>query len=430
MNKLLIALALFLGLSAPFIDAIAQSNSAVGLDAIAAVVDDDIITHRELGSALASIRTQIQQSGNPLPSQEVLVTRVLERLILGKLQLRAAQRVGVVVDDQTINAAMTDIASQNKLSLSQLREALAKDGIDFASFREDIHRQLLITRLRRRVVDSRIQISDQELDNWLLSARGNQAGREYHLGQIIIGLPEGAAPEQIQNARKQAEGVLQQLRQGADFKPLAVSVSAGRQALEGGDLGWRTAERIPALFVDEVLRLQPGEVSELIRSPGGFHIIKLVEVRDSGERSVTQTLVRHILVTTDDQVSDDAARTQLERLRERIVNGEDFAALARANSKDPGSAARGGDLGWVNPGSLAARFEEEMNQLDPDQLSEPFQTQFGWHLVQVQDRRQEGGLDEGRRAAARESLFKRKSEEEWELWLRRLRDEAYVEVRL
>ena len=415
-----------------FIDAIAQSNTsnAVGLDAIAAVVDDDIITHRELGSSLASIRAQIQQRGNPLPPQDVLVTRVLERLILGKLQQRAAQRVGVVVDDQTINAAMTDIANQNNLSLSQLRQVLAKDGIDFARFREDVQRQLLVTRLRQRVVDSRIQISDQEVNNWLLSARGNQAGREYHLGQIIIGLPEGASPEQIQSAREQAENVLQQLRQGADFKPLAASVSAGRQALEGGDLGWRTVDRIPALFVDDVLKLQPGETSGLIRSPSGFHIIKLIEVRDSGERTVTQTSVSHILITTNDQISDDAARTQLERLRERVVNGEDFAALARAHSKDPGTAHKGGDLGWVSPGSLAARFEEEMNQLDTDQVSEPFQTQFGWHLVQVHGRRQEGGVDESRRAAARESLFKRKSEEEWDLWLRRLRDEAYVDVRL
>ena len=429
MNRLLLILALCLGFAAPDADAQLDSASAQ-LDIIAAVVDDDVITGRELGSALGVLRAQIEQSGNPLPPQDVLVSQVLERLILRKLQLRAAERMGVVVDDQTINAAMADIARQNKLSLSDLRQALERDGISFAEFREGIRQQLLTARLRQRAVDSRIQVSEQEVDNWLVSARATQQGREYRLAQILIGLPEGASPAQIQASREQAEQVLQQLRQGADFRSLATSASDGRQALEGGDLGWRTVDRIPVLFVDEVLKLKAGEVSNLIRSPAGFHIIKLSDVRTSQELRVNQTLVRHILITPNEMVSDAEARTRLVRLRERIVNGEDFAALAKANSNDPGSAARGGDLGWISPGKLVARFEEEMNQLEPGELSQPFQTRFGWHLIQVQDRRQEDGVDEGRRAAAREALFKRKSEEEWELWLRRLRDEAYVEVRL
>jgi peptidyl-prolyl cis-trans isomerase SurA len=267
-----------------------------------------------------------------------------------------------------------------------------------------------------------------------------QENSEYHIAQILIALPEGATPEQIEAGRQQAQEVLEQLRQGADFQRLAVTVSDGRQALEGGDLGWRTAEQLPTIFADVVPQLQPGQFSDSIRSPSGFHIVKLVDAKGAAQQNMTQTrtqtqtqtqtYVRHILINTNEVVSDEEARQRLLRLRERIQNGEDFAELARANSNDTVSAIKGGDLGWISSADLVPEFETQMNELSPGEVSEPFQTRFGWHLVQVLERRQQQGTDEARRAKVRELLFQRRVEEEWDLWLRRLRDEAYVEIRL
>ncbi len=251
------------------------------LDVIVAVVNDDIITRRELDEAIATIEQRLRQKGTPLPPRDELSRQVLERLILTKLQLRAAERDGIVVDDPTLNAAMENLARQNNLSLSQLRESVEKDGMSFANFREEIRREILFTRLRQRVVDSQLQISDQEVDNTLssLPRAMPSANAEYHIAHILIALPEAPTPQQVQAVQEKAQGVLQQLRQGADFKQLAVAVSAGQQALEGGDLGWRTADQMPSLLAEVVPRLQPGQVSELIRSPNGFHIVKLLEVR-------------------------------------------------------------------------------------------------------------------------------------------------------
>jgi len=439
MKKLIIAMALSLTVTAPLVLNAAATQPVFGpdqtargqqLDTIVAIVDDDIITRSELNSNLAAIESQISQSDTPLPPREVLENQVLERLILTHLQLRAAERNGVVVDDQTVNAALDNIARQNNITLSQLRQTIEKDGFSFARFRDDIRAELLATRLRQRVVDSRIQVSEQEVDNWLTRTRSDNTAAEYHIAQILISLPEGASPEQIEASREKALQVLEQLRQGADFARLAMSVSDGRQALEGGDLGWRTASQIPTLFIDVVPRLQPGEVSDLIRSPSGFHIVKLLDVKGAPQQLVTQTQARHILIETNELISDEDAQVRLQRLRERILNGEDFGELARANSNDVTSAVDGGALGWVTPGSLVPDFEAEMNKLEPGEISEPFKTPFGWHIVQVLDRRNHDNATESQRAAAREALFRRKVEEEWDLWLRRLRDEAYVEIRL
>ena len=407
-----------------------SSQNEVALDTIVAVVNDDIITRSELRSAVAMIELQLQQRGTPLPPQEVLERQVLERLIVAHLEVREADENGVVVDDQTINAALEDIAQRNNITLAQLRDAIEYDGFSFAKFRDDIRTELLTARLRQKVVDSRIQVTEQEVDAFLAQNRAGLQGGEYHLAQILIGLPDNATADDIAAAREKVQVVMEQLAAGADFQKMAVSVSDGRQALEGGDLGWRKVDQLPTLFANVVPKLQVGQVSEPIRSPSGFHILKVLEVRGAQQNTVVQTNVKHILITTSDTVSDDEARTRLQRLRERIVNGADFSELARANSDDAPSAANGGDLGWVNPGDLVPQFEEQMNALGPGDISEPIRTPFGWHLVLVVDRREHDASSESLRAAAREALFKRKSDEEWDLWLKRLRDEAYVEIRI
>jgi peptidyl-prolyl cis-trans isomerase SurA len=403
------------------------------LDAIVAIVNDDIITRRELDTAINTVERQIQQHKAPTPARAELEQQVLERLILGKLQLREAERNGIVVDDPTLNATLENLARQNNLTLSQLRETAEKDGLSFADFREEIRRGILFTRLRQRLVDSHIQISDEEVNNALASPASAATGStEYHIAHILIAIPEGATPEQIETAQKKAQGVLEQLHQGADFKQLAVTVSNDRQALEGGDLGWRTAEQLPGLFGDVVPRLKPGQVSDLIRSPSGFHIIKLLEVRGSSPASpvTTQAHIRHILIKTTETVSDTEAQQRLQRLYERIQQGQDFAEIARAHSEDSVSAPQGGDLGWLTPTKVPPEFAAELDKLQPGDVSRPFKTRFGWHIVQLVERRQSQDSEETQRDKIREALFKRRVDEEWDMRLRRLRDEAYVEIRL
>ncbi len=423
------------------------------LDTIVAVVNDDVITRRELEAATAQIQRQLQQKKVPMPPRPVLESQVLERLILSQLELRAAERNSITVDDATLNAAIDNLARRNNMNLTQLRQTVEKDGLSFARFRDDVRRELMAARLRQKVVDSQIQISEQDVAS--LQAQiagqgdpgrsgdpdsGSSGQRQYHIAQILVSVPESASPEQIATVKRQAENVLAQLRKGEDFRQLAASVSAGQQALEGGDLGWRNAEQLPTIFANIVPKLRPGQFSELIRSPSGFHIVKLLEVRGGGSATraenqapagiVNQTRARHILLKTSPDLSDDEARQKLEQLRQRIQSGEDFAALARAHSDDKGSGARGGDLGWVSPGMLVPEFEQELGALQTNQVSAPFKTQFGWHIVQVLDRRQGQASPETEQSRVREALFRRRSDEEWEQWLRRLRDEAYVEIRL
>ena len=470
MNKLLSPLMLCLLLSALPVSGRADLAFGPGpegtgstLDVIVAVVDDDVITRRELDAATARIEAQLRQRKVPIPPRPVLEKQVLDRLILTQLQFRAAERSGITVDDATLNTAIETLAQRNNMSLTQLRQTVEKDGTSFAQFRDDVRRELMGARLRQKLVDSQLQVSEQDVDSLQaqlggrmisdgageVGANGNEGGgsgggREYRVAQILIAVPEGASPQQIEAAKRKADDVLAQLRKGADFRQMAVSVSADQQALQGGEIGWRRADQLPTLFSDVAPRLKPGQISELIRSPSGFHIVKLVEVRGGGGEArpaptpqapakqalVNQTRARHILLKTSPQRSDDEARQQLEQLRQRIRNGEDFAELARADSDDKASGERGGDLGWVSPGMLAPPFEQAMNALKPNEISAPFKTPFGWHIVQVLERRQGQATPEVERARAREALLRQRSEEEWELVLRRLRDEAYVEIRL
>lgn len=401
------------------------------LNHIIAVVDDQAITRLELDKRLRTVLGQLRQNNTPPPPMEILQQQVLERLIVERIQLALAANRGVRVDDENLNEVIGRIAAQNRLTLDQFRSALEKDGVSFASFREDIRNELIMNNLRSREVDARVEVTPQEVDEFL--ARNSQGGAldvEYHLGHILIAVPEGASPEQVQASRAKAQKVLDNLRSGTDFRQMAVSYSDDQQALQGGDLGWRKGGQLPTLFSDSVQRLAPGEVSELIRSSSGFHIIKLLEKRGEQRQYLTQTHARHILIRTNELVSDHDARDKLQRLRERIDNGEDFAELARANSEDTGSASSGGDLGWANPGMFVDPFEKAMSELKPGQMSEPFKTQFGWHIVQVLERRQRDSTDELKRARAHEAIRQRKIEEQTQDWLRRMRDEAYVEIRL
>ena len=416
----------------------APSVAQVKIDSIVAIVNDTVITHSELEDQTRTIRQQLRQQNTPAPDSAVLQKQVLERLITSRLQLQLAASTGIRVDDDTLNRAINRIAEQNKLSLTEFRSLLEKDGFSFDKFREDIRGEITITRLRQRQVDSRITVTDQEVAQFLaVQARQGKSDDEYRVGHILIALPEAASPEKIQAARQKAEKILEKLQAkvgastgGADFKETAIAMSDGQQALEGGDLGWRSAGQVPSLFAAQVPAMKVGDLSGIIRSSGGFHIIKLLDYRGGKRHTSTQTLARHILIRTTELITDDDASIRLEQLAQRIKKGEDFAELARTYSDDKVSAAKGGSLDWVSPGDMVPVFEQAMNELQLTQISAPFRSEFGWHIVQAQERREHDDTEEYTRAQAQEALRSRKIEEESQNWLRRLRDEAYVEYRL
>ena len=401
------------------------------VDKIVAVVNDDVITGTELDTRLHSIKEQLKNQSSPIPPDAVLKKQVLDRMILASLQLQLADQNGIRVDDETLNRTIERIAGDNKLSLTEFRSVLEKEGYDFATFREDIRREILISRVQQRQVTDRIMVTEQEIDNFLATqrAQGN-TGAEYHLAHILIAVPDASSSERIQAAHQRAEDVLKKLRAGADFQETAIAVSDGQQALQGGDLGWRKAGELPTLFVDTVTHMKTGDVSDLIRSPSGFHIIKLLEQRDGQRHIVTQTHARHILIRTDELTSDAAAQARLKDIKQRIQGGADFATLAQQYSNDTASANNGGDLGWVNPGEMVPNFQAQMDKLATGEISEPFKTGFGWHIVQVLDRRRHDDTDAFIRSQAREAIRQRKIEEELQSWLARLRDDAYIENRL
>ncbi|MGH8625249.1 MAG: peptidylprolyl isomerase, partial [Gammaproteobacteria bacterium] len=377
------------------------------------------------------IAEELRQRGSSPPSPSVLKLQVLERLVLKKIQLEVALRAGLQVDDATLDKAVANIAAENGLSLPQFRAILERDGYNFSQFKRDVRDEILITKLRQREIDERVQITDIEIDDFLATQQ-QQGGKEseYHIAHILVALPEGAGEEHVEETRQNAGEVLARLRAGADFQQAALSASDDQQALEGGDLGWRTVANLPSLFADKVDELHKGDISELIQSASGFHIIKLMDLRRDETHMIKQTKARHILIKPNELVSEQEAKTRLSQLRLRLMGGENFAELARSHSDDRASSANGGELGWVNAGDLVPRFEEVMNHLQAGDISQPFETEFGWHIVQVLERRDYDGTEEVRRADAKAAIRKRKIEEEHEIWLRRLRDEAYVEYRI
>ena len=411
----------------------AQGTPGAELDRIVAVVNDDVIAWSELEARLKAVREQLRQSGTAAPPPDTLRRQVLERLILVRVQLQLAREAGIRIDDERLNRTVLRIAERNGLTLRAFRDTLERDGHDFAKFREEVREEIMIADVRRAQVENQITISRRDVDDYLstMAGRGTEADRHaYRIGHILIAVPDGASSEEIDEARARAERVLGEIRGGADFANMAVTWSDGQQALEGGDLGWRQASDLPTMFGDAVVRLATGEVTQPIRSASGFHLVKLLDKRDSERRMIRQTRARHILIGLDELTDDAEARRQLGVLRERIVNGQDFGELARTHSDDAGSASKGGELGWIDPGNVVPVFERVMDSLAPGAVSEPFKSQFGWHVVQVLERRERDGTETSRRTEARRMLRARKIEENTEAWIRRVRDEAYVEYRL
>jgi len=425
--RFLAGIALALACAGP---ALAQRIALV--DRIVAVVNKEVVTLSELSERRDYAERQLRRQGTPLPERAVLERQILERLILEKAQLQLAHESGIRVDELQLDRAIERIAQNNNLSLAAFRQALEKDGVEFGRFREEIRQQILLTRLREREVEERIEVSEGEIDLYLEENQAaGKARAEYNLAHVLVRLPDQASPERIAQARARAEKARAEALAGGDFARIAASYSDAPDALQGGALGWRAEDRLPELYAGALKAMRAGEVSAVLRSPAGFHVLKLAERRgaDAGP-AVTQTRARHILVKTNEVVSEAEARRKLADLRERIVRGgADFAELARVHSED-GTAARGGGLDWVLPGDTVPEFERAMAALQPGEVSEPVKTPFGWHLVQVLERRVAGPTLERQRLQARMALRERKADEAYEEWLRLLRDRSYVEIRL
>jgi peptidyl-prolyl cis-trans isomerase SurA len=414
-----------------FAGAAERPQSVQVIDRIVVVVNDEIITRHELNERARVATAQLRQQGAPSPPPAVLEKQLLERMITDRVQLQFAKETGLRVDDTELDRAISRIATENKLSLQQLQAALEKDGVAFTRFREDIRNEITIARLREREVENRITVTEGEIDNFVRTQQGSAArGDEFNLSHILVAVPEKASPETIQARRERAEQALAQIKGGTDFRQVAATFSDAPDALQGGTLGWRDASRLPALFLEAVQGLQAGEMSGILRSPNGLHLLRLNERRGSTlPISVRQTHARHILIKTNELVSEEEARRRLLILRERLDNNGDFAELARLHSEDA-SGAKGGDLGWLSPRDTVPEFERAMDRLKPGQVSEPVRSQFGWHLIQVLERRNEDVSGERQRLEARHALRARKSDEAYQEWLRQLRDKAYIQYRL
>ncbi len=401
------------------------------LDAIAAVVEEDVILFSELLQRLKMVQEQLEASGGQMPPQNILLSQIMERLIVENLQLQEAERRGVTIDDETLTRAVSDFARDNGMSIEQFAQRLAADGRNYIEFREEIRKEMLMQRLQRGIVNRRVAISDQEINDLLNSPYYKELlSDEFQVGHILLTLADDADDDTVARAQAEADIIVEQLREGADFAQMAIANSAGSRALEGGDLGWRKAPALPSLFAAQVLELEVGEVADPIVSGSGIHIIKLLDQRGAGVQSEEQTLLRHILVMPSEIRTNAEAEGIMDDIYEQLMEGADFAELAIENSEDPGSALSGGDLGWTAGDEFVPEFQRVMAQTATGAISPPFQTQYGWHILEVQDRREQDMSDEARRNMAVQILHGRRFEEELEKWVKELRDEAFVEVRL
>lgn len=406
------------------------------VDAIVAVVNDEVITRLELMQRIAAFEARMQKQGLGLPAKADLQKQVLERMLLERAQLQMAKEMGIQIEDVMLDRAIKGIAEQNKLSLQDFRNQLEREGMSFARFREDIREEIIMQRLREREVDNKVQVTDADVDHYLAAERGATQGQEeFNLAQILVHIPENASAQQVAAARARAEEVLQKLKSGAAFDKLAASYSDAKEALTGGEIGWRTADRLPQLFIDAIANLQPGESSGLLKSANGFHIVKFIAKRQASvvktaDVAVQQTHARHILIKVNQLVSFADARRKLLELKERLNNkAAKFEDLAKSFSND-GSASKGGDLGWLYPGDTVPEFERAMDALKPGQVSDPIESPFGMHLIEVIERKTDAVSPERQRLAARLAVRERKVEAAFEEWLNQLRDRAYVEYRL
>jgi len=408
-----------------------DAGRVVLLDRIAVVINDEVVTRRDLDERVRIVQLQLRQQGTPLPPRDELEKQVLERIIYARVQLQYAKETGLRVDDAQLEKAIARIAEENKLSVMQLRAAVEKDGVSFDRFREDIRDEITLSRLREREIDNKITVTESEVDA-ALSALQSQDGKneEYDLSHILIRVPEQASPEQLRNRRARAEQALAQIKAGTDFRQVAASFSDAPDAVQGGAMGWRELARLPAIFIDAVKTLKPGDVSGVLRSPAGFHIVRVNDRRGNNSPVlVSQTHARHILIKTSEVVSESEAKDRLLKLKERIDNGADFAELARLQSEDA-SASRGGDLGWLSPGDTVPEFEKAMDALKPGHVSDPVRSPFGWHLIEVLERRTQDMSQQQHRMQVRLALRQQKADEAYQEWVRQLRDKAFVDYRL
>jgi len=402
------------------------------LDRIVAVVNDDAIMASELADRVAQARSQLAKRNIDLPPDSVLRQQVLDRMVLEQIQLQMAKKANLTVDDTELNRAVRSVARNNGMSLDQFAEALKKDGLTLADVRDQVRRQMLIRQLQERRVASQVKISDQEVDRYL-AQQGADANVRYHLGHILVALPQSPSPDQVRQAQQQAESLYQRLQDGADFAELAAAQSDGANALQGGDLGWRSGAELPTVFADVVPTLAVGDVSQPLRSPSGFHLVKLLERKGGQDQKPTlvqEQKIRHILIQTNPNRDADQARRLAEQARARIMGGEDFASVAQQVSDDRGSALNGGELGWVRPGQMVPAFEDAASRLAVGEVSQPVRSRFGYHIIQVENRRQRDVSDEARRDKVRQTLFQRKVNDELEAWQQQIRAEAYVDERL
>ncbi len=408
-----------------------QAEEVVKLDRIVAIVDQTVVTEQELESRITTVTAQFKKQGTELPPEDILRKQILERLITDTLQIQYAAQTGLKVDDNQLDKTIERIAEQNQMTLTEFSEALAKDGVSMRKFRSDIRNEITIARLREREVDGRVNVSESEIDNFLTSqAANNENQDEFEISHILIRTPEEGATEDVQKAKAKVDSAVNELNTGKSFAKVSASFSDAPNALEGGNLGWKSGAQMPALFLDALKTMQIGDISPPLRSPNGFHVLKLTNKRGGNSPLVIQqTHSRHILIKLSEIMSEKEGKLKMDNIKERLDNGEKFEALARQYSEDS-TASSGGDLGWVNPGDTVPQFEKAMNELKDNQISQPIRTQFGWHIIQVIERRSQDMSKEAARLKARQEIRVKKADEAYQDWIRELRDRAYVELRL
>jgi peptidyl-prolyl cis-trans isomerase SurA len=401
------------------------------LDRIAAIVNDGLVLKSELDVQMSTVQKRLQDQRVELPSQSVLQQQVLDRLVLQEIQLQRAKHVGMTVTDEQLNGALQEIAARNKIPFDQLPTALAAQGVDYKLYRESMRKELTLSTLRQRDVIAHINVSPHELEQYLARQQNAASNDEFNVSHILMSLPAAATPQQLEEISHKAQDVAARAGKGEDFGQLAIANSNSQTALDGGQLGWRKGGQLPQFILDLVVKMKPGEVSQPVRTPSGYHIVKLNE-RRSGEAPViiSQIHVRHILMKPNELDDDETVRQKLAKLRDRIEKGESFSGIASTASEDPGSAPDGGDLGWSGPGTFVPEFDKAIADLKDNEISEPFKTRYGWHIVQMLGTRTYDSTDDVRRQKAFAAIRESKADEETELWLRRLRDEAFVETKM
>jgi peptidyl-prolyl cis-trans isomerase SurA len=435
MHKALIFISMLI-LEAGFLGPVLAQTRDLGvhgemLDRIAAVVNDGLVLKSDLDEQMEAVTKRLQEQKVALPSESVLKQQVLDRLILQEIEMQRAKRIGLSISDEQLNGALQEIAARNKIPFDQLPTALQAQGIDYKQYRESMRKELTLSTLRERDVISHIIVTPRELEQFLARQDNTAANDQFNVSHILLSLPAAATPQQIDEITRKAHDIAERAAKGEDFGQLAIANSNSQTALDGGSLGWRKGTQLPQFILDLVTKMKPGEVSDAVRTPSGFHIVKLNE-RKSGEAQVivNQIHVRHILIKPNELDDDETVRQKLAKLRERILNGEDFSGIATTASEDPGSAPDGGDLGWSGPGTFVPEFDKAIADLKPNEISQPFKTRYGWHIVQMLGTRTYDSTADVRRQRAFGAIRESKADEETELWLRRLRDEAFVEIKM